>query len=117
MVLSQISLEFDNPLCIGRPGDKDVRKGRIRLSTVSTSESGLSSAVIARKNQKGNNPVRAMLDRFNKARIESQTKDIEDQLSLLTGEEPNPSTSADAGSKGRTGGSYLPEGVCFICPS
>ena len=54
-------------------------KGRIRLSTVQSSDSGLSSAVIARKNQK-NNPVRAMLNRIHTARVESQTKDIEDQL-------------------------------------
>ena len=42
-----------------------------------------------------NNPVKAMLNRFNKVRVESQTKDLEDQLSLFeTGEEPSPSTSA-----------------------
>ena len=48
-----------------------------------------------------------MLDRFNKVRVESQTKDLEDQLSLLTGEEPSPSTSASAA--GRTS-TELPEG-------
>ena len=53
-----------------------------------------------------NNPVKAMLDRNKKARVESQTKDIEDQLSLLTGEEPSPSTSAS----GRSG-TDLPEGM------
>ena len=49
-----------------------------------------------------------MLDRFNKVRVESQTKDLEDQLSLLTGEEPSPSTSASAA--GRTS-TELPEGT------
>ena len=53
----------------------------------------MSSAMIARKRQ-SNNPVQAMLNRFSAVRKESQTKDIEDQLSILTGEDPQqPSTS------------------------
>ena len=82
-------------------------KGRIRISSVQSSESGLTSAMIARRTQP-NNPVRAMLNRVNKARMASQTRDIEDQLSALTGEEPMPSTSS--GSSGKivlTGSHYL----------
>ena len=82
-------------------------KGRIRISSVQSSESGLTSAMIARRTQP-NNPVRAMLNRVNKARMASQTRDIEDQLSALTGEEPMPSTSS--GSSGKivlTGRHYL----------
>ena len=41
--------------------------------------------MIARKKQ-SNNPVQAMLNRFNKVRVESQTKDLEVQLSALTGD-------------------------------
>ena len=73
-------------------GDNDVKK-KTRISYVKPAESGMSSAMIARKRQ-SNNPVQAMLNRFNAVRKESQTKDIEDQLSLLTGEDPQqPSTS------------------------
>ena len=50
-----------------------------------SSDSNLSSTMIARKKQ-SNNPVQAMLNRFNKVRVESQTKDLEVQLSALTGD-------------------------------
>ena len=68
------------------------RKAKTRISAVNPSEIGLSSAAIARKRQV-NNPVQAMLNRFQKAKVESQTKDLEDQLCALTGESPTPSTS------------------------
>ena len=72
--------------------DSEVKK-KTRISYVKQAESGMSSAMIARKRQ-SNNPVQAMLNRFNAVRKESQTKDIEDQLSLITGEDPQqPSTS------------------------
>ena len=71
-------------------------KSRIRISSVKPSDSGMSSAMIARKKQP-NNPVNAMLQRFNKVRVESQTKDLENQLSALTGEElPSTSTSSES---------------------
>ena len=73
-------------------GESEVKK-KTRISYVKPAESGMSSAMIARKRQ-SNNPVQAMLNRFSAVRKESQTKDIEDQLSILTGEDPQqPSTS------------------------
>ena len=71
-------------------------KSRIRISSVKPSDSGMSSAMIARKKQP-NNPVNAMLQRFNKVRVESQTKDLENQLSALTGEELPSTSSSSAG--------------------
>ena len=73
----------------------DPRKSRIRVSSVKSSDAGMSSAMIARKKQ-SNNPVQAMLNRLNKVRVESQTKDLEEQLSALTGQELEPSTSSKA---------------------
>ena len=76
-------------------GESEVKK-KTRISYVKPAESGMSSAMIARKRQ-SNNPVQAMLNRFSAVRKESQTKDIEDQLSILTGEDPQqPSTSKKA---------------------
>ena len=72
--------------------ENEQPKKKTRISYVNSTESGVSSSTIARKNQR-NNPVQAMLNRFNQVRKESQTKDIESQLSALTGEEPQPSTS------------------------
>ncbi len=73
----------------GKPSlEIDPRKSRTRISTVKNSDSGLSSAMIARKKQH-NNPVQAMLNRFNKVRVESQNKDLEEQLSALTGKYTN----------------------------
>ena len=78
----------------------DPRKSRIRVSSVkpSDADAGMSSTMIARKKQP-NNPVQAMLSRFNKVRVESQTKDLEEQLSALTGEDLEPSTSSSAKAK------------------
>ena len=67
-------------------------KKKTRISYVKPTESGMSSSMIARKRQ-SNNPVQAMLNRFSQVRKESQTKDIENQLSLLTGDDPTPQPS------------------------
>ena len=71
----------------------DTRKSRIRVSSVKSSDAGMSSTMIARKKQ-SNNPVQAMLNRMNKVRVESQTKDLEEQLSALTGQDLEPSSSS-----------------------
>lgn len=90
--LSEISRP-DKLLSKKTSGDEeDSRPKKARVSSVKSSDSGLSSTSIARKRQT-NNPVSAMLNRFNKARVESQTKDLEDQLSLITGEETVPKAS------------------------
>ena len=70
----------------------DTRKSRIRVSSVKSSDAGMSSTMIARKKQ-SNNPVQAMLNRMNKVRVESQNKDLEEQLSALTGQDLEPSSS------------------------
>ena len=71
----------------------DTRKSRIRVSSVKSSDAGMSSTMIARKKQ-SNNPVQAMLNRMNKVRVESQNKDLEEQLSALTGQDLEPSSSS-----------------------
>ena len=71
----------------------DTRKSRIRVSSVKSSDAGMSSTMIARKKQ-SNNPVQAMLNRMNKVRVESQTKDLEEQLSALTGQDLESSSSS-----------------------
>lgn len=76
---------------ISKVDEKIVETSKKRISLVKPSEQGESSFSIARKKQP-NNPVTAMLNRIQKARIESQTKDIEDQLSALE-DIQQPSTS------------------------
>jgi hypothetical protein len=82
---------------------KTTGGSKTRISVVSGSDADLSSTVIARK--KSLNPVQAMLSRVAKARVASQTKDLEDQLGALTGE--TPSTSNDGGGAFQK----LPEGL------
>ncbi len=83
---------------------RPVTTGKTRISAVKSSDQSLTSAMIARKkNPNSRNPVQAMLNRFNAVRKESQTRDLEEQLSALTGEEVQPSTSSRE--------SRLPEGL------
>ena len=85
--LSEVT-RHDQKVLKSKDSQDSSQKKRIRLSHVKASEAaeaGVSSTILAKKRQ-SNNPVRAMLERFNKARIESQTQDIEDQLCLLTGQ-------------------------------